>query len=86
MLASRSVRTTINIDDDILLAAKELARRGGTSIGSVISDLARKGLNGSPHGEATASEAGFFGFVPLPMRGGTVTNELIDRLREGELH
>ena len=72
------MRTTINIDEDILLAAKGLARRSGTSIGSVISDLARKGLNG----EVKASKAGFFGFVPLPKRGGPVTNELIDRLRE----
>ena len=76
------MRTTINIEEDILLAAKALARRGGTSIGSVISDLARKGLNGSPQSDVKASKAGFFGFVPLPKRGGPVTNELIDRLRE----
>lgn len=36
------MRTTLDIDDDVLLAAKELARAQGTSAGRVISDLARK--------------------------------------------
>ncbi len=38
------MRTTLNIDDDVLLAAKELARMHGLSTGRVISDLARKGF------------------------------------------
>lgn len=76
------MRTTINIDDDVLLAARGLARRDGTSIGAVISDLARKGLNGGPRSNSAAKEDGFYGFRPLPKRGRPVTNELIDRLRE----
>ena len=76
------MRTTIAIDDDVLLAAKGLARRNGTSIGTVISELARKGLNaGSSRGAAPEND-GFYGFRPLPKRGKAVTNELIDRLRE----
>jgi hypothetical protein len=74
------VRTTIAIDDDVLLAARELARRDGSSIGAVISELARKGLNASPV-EAAAERDGFCGFRPLPKRGRPVTNELIERLR-----
>ena len=43
MLSAR-MRTTIDIDDDILQAAKELAASRGLSAGRVISDLARQGL------------------------------------------
>ena len=75
------MRTTITIDDDVLLAAKDLARRDGSSIGAVISELARKGLHGPPVDAAPESD-GFCGFRLLPKRGKPVTNELIDRLRE----
>ena len=74
--------TTIAIDDDILLAAKALAHRDGSSIGVVISELARKGLNGGSQVDSVAENDGFYGFRPLPKRGKPVTNELIDRLRE----
>ena len=39
-----SVRTTIDLDTDILLAAKEIALTEGSTLGAVISKLARKGL------------------------------------------
>ena len=35
------MRTTLEIEDDVLVAAKELARSGGTTAGRVISDLVR---------------------------------------------
>ncbi len=38
------MRTTLDIDDDVLQAAKELAEARGTSAGKVLSALARKGL------------------------------------------
>jgi len=38
------MRTTLDIDDDVMVAARELARDEGTSIGAVVSDLARRGL------------------------------------------
>ncbi|MBL0159718.1 MAG: CopG family transcriptional regulator [Bryobacterales bacterium] len=38
------MRTTLDIDDDILLAAKEMARMQGTTAGRVLSNLARKSL------------------------------------------
>ena len=76
------MRTTVNIDDDVLFAAKGLARRDGSSIGAVISDLARKGLNGESSDGRGQAEESFHGFRPLPKRGKPVTNELIDRLRE----
>ena len=77
------MRTTLNVDDDILLTVKELARREGRSAGAVLSELARKGLSaGAPDTDTTAT--GFYGFHPLPARGRPVTNELINRLRDEE--
>ena len=38
------VRTTLNIDDDVAAAARELAADEHRSLGSVISELARRGL------------------------------------------
>lgn len=78
------MRTTLDIADDVLLAAKELARRERKTAGQVLSELARRALSqpaqASPDGEGVE----FLGFRPFPSRGGVVTNELIDRLREEE--
>jgi len=41
------MRTTLSIDEDVLRAAKALAAAQGRSIGSVVSELARKGLKPS---------------------------------------
>jgi hypothetical protein len=38
------MRTTLDLDDDVLQAAKELASARGTTAGKVISELARKAL------------------------------------------
>ena len=38
------MRTTLQIDDDVLSIAKQLASQRGMSIGQVVSELARKGL------------------------------------------
>jgi hypothetical protein len=38
------VRTTLDIDEDVLRAAKSIARAQETSLGRVVSNLARKGL------------------------------------------
>jgi hypothetical protein len=42
-----NMRTTLEIDDDVLLAAKELAVAQGSTAGKVLSELARKGLSAS---------------------------------------
>lgn len=78
------MRTTLSIDDDVLLAAQERARRERRSVGAVLSDLARRALTAEPAG-ATAT-ATRHGFNPLPPRGAPVTNAHIDRLidEEGE--
>ncbi len=39
------MRVTVTIDDDVLAAAKALAARKGCSLGSVLSELARRGFD-----------------------------------------
>lgn len=39
-----AMRTTLNIDDDVLEDAKQIAAAEGRSVGAVISDLARRAL------------------------------------------
>jgi hypothetical protein len=41
------MRTTLELDDDLLATAKQLARQQGATLGEVISDLARKSLSAS---------------------------------------
>ena len=40
------MRTTLDIDEDVLQAAKELASLRRTSTGKMLSELARRGLEG----------------------------------------
>ena len=78
------MRTTLDIDDDVLLAAKELARREGATAGRVLSRLAREGLHASTRSALAAEPAARYGIEPFGSRGGVVTSELIDRLREDD--
>lgn len=89
------MRTTLDIADDVLFAAKEVAQRERTSLGEVVSRLARQALLAPPHAaqEAAAYHAGRagtaaqlkrLGIRPLPARGSIVSNELINRIREQE--
>lgn len=78
------MRTTLNIDDDVLIAVREVAARESKSAGAVVSSLLRQSLvHGGPETpRRKADPEPEFGFRPFPRRGGVVTNELIDRLRE----
>ena len=81
------MRTTLDIDDDVLAAARELARRQRRSIGKVISELARDSLTGQPSTSEVAEGEAFYGFRPLPRRTNkVVTNQLIDRLRDDDAY
>jgi predicted transcriptional regulator len=76
------MRTTLEIEDDILSAAKELAEYEGTTAGKVISRLARKGLIG---GREQSKGVEYRNGVPLlPRRGVIVTNELVKGIRDEE--
>jgi hypothetical protein len=80
------MRTTLDIDDDVLQAAKDVARREKKTAGKVLSELARKALGASPAGRARKAAKPLHGFRPFPKRGGIVTNELIDKLREDDAY
>jgi hypothetical protein len=79
------MRTTLDIADDVLQVARERARREKKTTGAVISELARHALTSSPAVGSAAQEARF-GFRPFPKRGGIVTNERIDRLRDDDAY
>ena len=80
------MRTTLDIEDDILAVAKELARSQHVSAGQIISKLAREALTGrQPQNlpdNATTEIVG--GFRPFPARGVIVTNDQINDLRDQE--
>ena len=83
------MRTTLDIDDDLLAAAKEIARRERSTAGQVVSQLLRRSLTGAgaeaPLQAPRGQRGHVAGFVPFPARPGVlVTNELVDRLREAE--
>jgi len=78
------MRTTLDIEDDVLQAAKDRARREKRTIGQVISDLARMALT-SPSTRNDSTRR-VHGFRPFASRGGVVTNELIDSLREDDAY
>ncbi|PYR38111.1 MAG: antitoxin [Acidobacteria bacterium] len=76
------MRTTLDLDDDVLQAAKELARLEKRTAGQVISALARRGLAvPEPRARRRATRHG----VPvLPSRGDVITLEHVQRLRDEE--
>jgi hypothetical protein len=76
------MRTTLDIAEDVLQAAKHIARRENKTAGEVLSELARRALTTPSAPSATEPSEEFMGFEPFPSRGGLVTNEIIDRLRE----
>jgi hypothetical protein len=78
------MRTTLDIADDVLQAARERAQREKKTIGEMISDLARRGLAPSPESLSVNEPAAVYGLRPFAPRGGIVTNTLIDRLREDD--
>jgi hypothetical protein len=67
------VRTTLDIDEDVLQAAKEIAALRRKTTGEVISELARKGL------EPKASAAPRNGVPVLPRVAGRIlTVEMVE--------
>ncbi len=77
------MRTTLDIDNDVLQAAKERARREKKTTGEMVSELVRSALTAAP---ADETEISLHGFRPFARRGKIVTNELIDKLREDDAY
>ena len=82
------MRTTLDIADDVLQAAKERARRENKTAGEVISELARAALTApAAPGPKAAEPRSYYGIRPFPKRGNAVvTNELVNKLREGDAY
>lgn len=76
------MRTTLDIKDDVLFAAKDLARREKKTAGQIISELARKGLAGAAPALRARAPKAAYGFRPFPKEGRIVSNALINKLRE----
>jgi hypothetical protein len=94
------MRTTIDLDEDVLVAAKALSRAQRRTLGQVLSEAARKGIlqggQDSPHAGdqqvvvpdevlALTAKLANFGVHPLSYTGGPLaTNELVNRIRDEE--
>ena len=81
------MRTTLDIDDDVLNAAKELARRENVSAGEIVSRMLRDVLTGRLQGapaHPTVPAVGVAGFRPFAPRGQVVTNDAVNQLRDDE--
>jgi hypothetical protein len=76
------MRTTLDIDDDLIRVAKELARREKVSTGQVVSRLLRDVLT-HPGGSAEGSPS-ITGFRPFPAGNRLVSNDEVNALRDAE--
>lgn len=73
------MRTTLDLDDDILQAAKDLASYRRTTTGKVISELARKAL--APSGEERVRN-GVPLLPPRPPGAPKLTLKQVNELRD----
>ena len=77
------MRTTLQLDDDVLVSARVLARQRGESLGAVISALARKGLHQPRQpGSSPASRRHDLLLLPVRADGSPVDLELVNSLRD----
>ena len=73
------MRTTVTIDDDVLAVARALAERTGCSLGSALSELARRGFKGVGSGEDDGDGTGFAVAVDAePITSEDVYRALVD--------
>lgn len=83
------MRTTLDIDDDVLQAAKELAASQKSTAGRILSEYFRRGLHAPAVGQAgkVEPETGCLmrnGFPVFPAGGRIVTLELVQRIMDEE--
>ena len=72
------MRTTIAIDEDVLAAAKAIARQKHQTLGKVVSELARKSLR-PPR---ASGERNGVPLLPVREPGVIVTLEIVNTLRD----
>ena len=74
------MRTTLAIDDDVLAAARAIARQKNRSLGEVVSELARAALRPA----AAGAERNGVPLLPARASGAIVTPDLVNALRDEE--
>ncbi|HEX3883071.1 MAG TPA: hypothetical protein VHW66_10460 [Stellaceae bacterium] len=72
------MRTTIAIDDDVLEAAKAIARQKSETVGKVVSELARKSL----HPTTASAERNGIRLLPVRRADAVVTADIVNALRD----
>ncbi len=75
------MRTTLDIDNEVLLAAKELAAQRGLTAGKVLSDLARKALRSDA---AKAEQRNGVPLLPRREEARPVTLATVNSLRDDQ--
>ncbi len=75
------MRTTLNLDDDILATAKSIAAQQRKPLGEVISSLVRRALK--PTGKSKPTRNGIPLF-PIAKNAGKVTPEIVNELLEDD--
>lgn len=81
------MRTTLDIDDDVLSAAKELAAKERKTAGKILSEFFRRALHAPLAAASKASATKYViknGIPVLPSRGEIVTVEKVRRIMEEE--
>jgi hypothetical protein len=80
------MRTTLDIDDDVLQVAKDLAKAADKTAGKVISELARKALTQPSLDYRLEEPRAIYGIRPFPKRPGgkPVSSEEVRRLMDEE--
>ncbi|MEE8367182.1 MAG: antitoxin [Thermoanaerobaculia bacterium] len=73
------MRTTLDLDQDVLAAAKEIASSDKTTAGKVVSDLVRRALCAGPAASKVRN-----GFELLAGGGVPVTSQQIEGLLEDD--
>ena len=76
------MRTTLDLDDDVLQAAKELAAVHRVTAGRMVSDLVRKAL--TPTGPVLKIRNGVPLLPPRPPGSRIPTMKLVNELRDEE--
>ena len=77
------MRTTLDIDDDVLTAAEQLAKHRKSTTGEVISDLARQALTTSSIPEEVPHYRN--GFRLLSRTGKIITSEMVRKWLEEDV-
>lgn len=75
------MRTTLNLDEDVLQAARELAVVRRSTLGRVLSDLARKGLRPERGSTRTRNDVPL---LPRRQGAGPVTAEAVQQILDEE--